>query len=160
MEEKILYTPWRIEYILSNKEKSCIFCFDEIDDDKHFVVYRSKHCYVILNMFPYNNGHIMIIPNKHISKLSELDSLEILDLFDTVKLSENILQKAYKPEGFNIGINIGKVAGAGIADHLHVHLVPRWGGDTNFMSSCGGFRLIPENLHDTFNKLKSIFIIN
>ena len=157
MEHNILYTPWRMKYILSNKETGCIFCFDAIDDEKHLVVYRSKHCFVIINLYPYNNGHLMVVPNRHISRLNDLDTREIHDIFTTTQLTEKVLQTAYSPEGFNIGMNLGKVAGAGVADHLHVHIVPRWGGDTNFMTTCSSSRIIPEDPEDTYKKLKDLF---
>jgi len=157
--DKILYSPWRIDYILSEKDKSCIFCLkDKVSkDEDSFIPYRSTHCFVILNIYPYNNGHIMVVPYKHVSCLSDLTAEEILDLFATVQLSERIIKKAFNPEGLNIGINIGKAAGAGIEEHLHVHLLPRWSGDTNFMTTVGGMRVIPEAFNQTYAKLKDLY---
>lgn len=149
-----------MKYILSEKEKSCIFCIDNKNienDKKHLVVYRSLHCFVILNLYPYNNGHIMVVPNRHIANLNDLASEELSNLFDTVQLCEKILKKTYNPEGINVGLNLGKAAGAGIDEHLHVHLVPRWFGDNNFMTSISGTRVIPDSFEDTYLKLKEQF---
>jgi ATP adenylyltransferase len=156
MKNNILYSPWRIQYILSKKDTSCIFCLNNgaIDDEKHYIIYRTSLSYVILNTYPYSNGHIMVIPNKHVKSLSELTSEELSDLFQLVQLSERVLYNIYSPEGINVGINIGKAAGAGIDSHLHVHLLPRWSGDTNFMTTIGGTRVIPEELQATFSLLK------
>ena len=154
---KLLYSPWRIDYILSEKDDKCVFCFPKENDDKHYVVFRSKSCYVILNHYPYNNGHIMVIPNKHVSTLNELSEEENKELFEVVRLSEKILYNAYNPEGMNIGINEGKAGGAGIESHLHVHLLPRWDGDSNFMTSIGGCRVIPDSYENTFSLLKEQF---
>ena len=157
MDNEVLYTPWRMKYILSAKENGCIFCFDKGEDEKHLVVHRTEYCFVILNIYPYNNGHIMVVPNRHVSRINDLNTEEINDVFSMVKMAEDILQKAYNPEGFNIGMNIGKVAGAGVESHLHVHIVPRWSGDTNFMTVCSGVRVIPEDLQETYKKLKVLF---
>ncbi|MBC8385943.1 MAG: HIT domain-containing protein, partial [Candidatus Cloacimonetes bacterium] len=127
------------------------------NDKKNFILYRSKSCFVIMNMFPYNNGHLMIVPFKHISSLEELSKDEISDLFITTQLSERILQKVYAPDGMNIGMNLGKAAGAGIDEHIHVHIVPRWNGDVNFMASVGGMRVIPESFERAYQQLKEQF---
>ena len=156
--KNILYSPWRIDYIVSQKNESCVFCFNEDDNDEdHFVIYRSLHCYVIINTYPYNNGHIMVNPNRHVSSLSDLNKEEIHDLFETVQLSEIVLKNVYNPEGINCGINIGKAAGAGIKDHLHVHLLPRWSGDSNFITTLAGTRVIPEEFSVAYKKLKEGF---
>jgi ATP adenylyltransferase len=148
-----------MKYIISEKSKSCIFCLDPKlhDDAEHYVVYRSTSCFVILNLFPYNNGHIMVVPNRHVSQLADLSTEEVHDLFSTVQLSEKILRELYTPDGLNIGMNIGKAAGAGIDEHIHVHLVPRWNGDTNFMTTVGGTRVIPDDFAKTFKNLKELF---
>ncbi len=158
-EQKYLYSPWRLDYILSEKEKGCIFCLKPKvnEDDKHFIVYRSKHCFVILNIYPYNNGHIMVVPNRHASHLFDLHDEERNDLFKIVQESERILTEHYNPQGINIGMNLGKAAGAGIDEHIHVHLVPRWDGDNNFMSTIGGYRVIPESFERTYTQLKEQF---
>lgn len=158
-EESYLYSPWRLDYILSEKQDKCIFCHKPAadEDEKHLIVHRSKFCYVILNLYPYNNGHVMVIPFIHTHNLSELPREVLHNLFDTVQLTESILAKVYYCEGINIGINIGKAAGAGVDGHVHVHLVPRWQGDCNFMSVIGGKRVIPEDFNQAYKKLKSEF---
>ena len=155
----ILYSPWRLQYILSNKDKECIFCVkpSEDNDEKHLILYRSEFSFVIMNIFPYNNGHLMVVPNKHVPNLNGLNKEEINDLFETVQLCENMITKVYSPEGMNIGLNLGKAAGAGIDEHLHVHIVPRWSGDVNFMSAIGGTRVIPESFEQAYSKLKEQF---
>lgn len=155
--ENILYSPWRIDYILSEKDNNCVFCFSAADDEKHFVVYRSTNCYVILNHYPYNNGHIMVIPNRHVSNLNSLTEEENSELFSVVRLAEKVLYNAYNPEGINIGINEGKAGGAGIESHLHVHLLPRWFGDSNFMTTIGGTRVVPDSYEHTYCLLKEQF---
>ena len=159
MTKKYLYSPWRLDYILSKKTSECIFCLkpEDHDDKSHLILYRSKHCYVIMNLYPYNNGHIMVVPFKHVSKLAGLSKSMIADLFETVRLCESILSDVYHFEGLNIGINLGKAAGAGIDEHLHVHLVPRWTGDCNFMTIVGGERVIPESFDTAYNNLKAAF---
>lgn len=159
MDKKYLYSPWRLDYILSEKCVGCIFCCkpDAQDDEKHLIVYRSSHCYIILNLYPYNNGHIMVVPFEHTSTLSGLSQAALNDVFSTVQLAESVLYDVYHCEGVNIGMNIGKAAGAGIDEHIHVHLVPRWQGDGNFMSVVGGERVIPEAFEAAFTKLKSAF---
>ncbi len=159
MVEKYLYSPWRIDYILSEKEDGCIFCLkpEANKDQDNGIVFRSSHCFVIQNLYPYNNGHIMVVPYRHVSSLFELNADELQDLFATVRLSEKALKDCYQCEGLNIGINEGKAAGAGIAEHIHVHLVPRWIGDVNFMTVVGGKRVIPEAFDVTFIKLKEQF---
>ncbi|HNX00361.1 MAG TPA: HIT domain-containing protein [Candidatus Cloacimonadota bacterium] len=157
--KKYIYSPWRLDYILSEKEKGCILCHkpDANEDEKHFIVYRSKLSYVMLNLYPYNNGHVMVVPFRHVSSLTDLDPGELQDLFEVVQLTEKVLRNAYHPEGINIGLNLGKAAGAGIDEHLHVHLVPRWSGDCNFMSVIGGIRVIPEAFERTYNLLQEQF---
>jgi len=155
----ILYSPWRLQYILSNKDNECIFCLKPADnnDKKHLILYRSKSSFVIMNLFPYNNGHLMVVPYKHVPSLNGLDQTEIADLFTTVQLTEKVLTKVYSPDGINIGMNLGKAAGAGIDEHLHVHIVPRWSGDVNFMSALSGTRVIPESFDSAYLKLKEQF---
>ncbi len=159
MVDDYLYSPWRLNYILSEKEKGCIFCIKpgQNDDAKNGILYRSSHCFVIQNLYPYNNGHIMVVPYRHVASLYELNSDELNNLFSIVRISEEILKECYHCEGMNIGINEGSVAGAGIAEHIHVHLVPRWLGDVNFMTVVGGKRVIPEAFEVTYRKLKEQF---
>lgn len=155
----ILYSPWRLKYILSEKENNCIFCLKPLakDDEKHLILHRSEYSFVIMNLYPYNNGHLMIVPNKHVSSLSELNIDELSDLMQLAQLSETILNKVYSPNGFNIGMNIGKAGGAGIESHLHMHIVPRWFGDSNFMTVTGGTRVVPESFESAYHKLKEQF---
>ena len=159
MKKDILYSPWRIKYILSEKEKGCIFCIKpkEEEDKKNLILYRSKHSFVIMNVYPYNNGHIMVVPNKHVPTLQQLNDEEIFDLFKLLQLSEKVIKEVYKPDGINIGMNLGKAAGAGIDEHLHIHIVPRWNGDVNFMTVVGGYRVIPEAFESSYYKLKEAF---
>ena len=153
---KILWAPWRIKYILGKKEK-CIFC-DKVknnNDRENYLLLRGKNGFVMLNTFPYNNGHLMVAPYKHVPDFAGLEENELGELMGLVKKSTQILKKALKPEGFNIGINVGKVAGAGVEGHIHIHIVPRWEGDTSFISTVGNTKIIPETLDDTFSKLLS-----
>jgi len=154
-----LYSPWRLQYILSEKEKGCIFCIKphEKDDQKNLILYRSSLSFVIMNLYPYNNGHLVVVPNKHVSRLNDLSKEEYSDLFELVILTEKVLTNVYHSDGFNIGLNLGKAAGAGIAEHLHVHVVPRWNGDSNFMHSINGIRVIPEAFETAFAKIKEGF---
>lgn len=157
---KILYSPWRLKYILMQKKaEKCIFCLKPAknNDIKHLILYRSKHSFVIMNLYPYNNGHLMIVPKKHVALLDELTEEEYIDLFLTLKLSNKIMNKVYNPEGINIGLNLGKAAGAGIDEHLHIHIVPRWQGDVNFMTTIGETRVIPESFETAYKKLKKQF---
>ncbi|MCX8011914.1 MAG: HIT domain-containing protein [Desulfobacterota bacterium] len=155
-----LWAPWRMEYILSKKNEQCIFCIgDDLAQDKEkLILYRSSFSFVIMNRYPSNNGHLMIAPYQHISRLEDLDSPIALDMFWLLQNANRILQQCMKPEGFNIGINIGKVGGAGIEDHLHIHVVPRWSGDTNFMPVLGNVRVMPEYLLKTYEKLFPYFL--
>ncbi len=155
----ILYSPWRIKYILSEKEKKCIFCLkpSNKDDEKNLILFRSDLSFVIINTFPYNNGHLMVVTNNHVSSLNDLNDIQLNDLFKIVRLCEKVLKKVYNPDGINIGLNLGKAAGAGIDEHLHVHIVPRWIGDVNFMTSISGTRVIPESFENTYKLLKEQF---
>jgi len=151
---KILWAPWRIKYILGKKEK-CIFC-DKVknnNDRENYLLLRGKNGFVMLNTFPYNNGHLMVAPYKHVPDFAGLEENELGELMGLVKKSTQILKKALKPEGFNIGINVGKVAGAGVEGHIHIHIVPRWEGDSSFISTVGDTKIIPESLDDTYKKL-------
>ena len=158
---KQMFTPWRMKFITSKKTKSshsrhCIFCknLKSREDAKKLVLYRGKTCFIMLNLYPYSNGHMMVVPNRHVPDLSGLSDSEMLELIKLVRRGVEILKKAFKPEGFNIGVNLGKVAGAGITSHVHVHIVPRWLGDTNFMPAFAEVRLIPQALSQTYRILK------
>ena len=153
---KKIYAPWRMEYIKGEKPEGCIFCRDSIRDDE-FVLYEGGYSFIIMNRYPYINGHLMIAPLRHVGNLEDLASDEQVELFDMLGISEKTLKEAMKPEGFNIGMNLGKVAGAGVDDHLHVHIVPRWGGDTNFMTVLGEVRVIPEDIAKTRDVLLPYF---
>ena len=153
--------PWRMEYIAqSTKPKSgdCIFCCkpceDESCDRANYVLYRGQHCFIIMNAFPYNGGHSMVIPFRHISKLHELTAEEQFEMMQLAVLLSNAMTKIMSPDGFNLGMNIGQAGGAGIAEHLHLHVVPRWVGDTNFMTTIGNSRVLPEAIEQTWERLK------
>jgi ATP adenylyltransferase len=155
-----IWAPWRIEYILGEKSTTCIFCDKsnaEANDEDNFVLYRSEWAFALLNIYPYNNGHLMIAPYAHVSSLTELRPEQISDLFSLTQRCEEVLQQAICPAGFNIGINLGTAAGAGIADHLHVHIVPRWNGDTNYMTTVSEVRVIPQHLVETYHTLRIYF---
>lgn len=154
----VLNAPWRMKYIdKSNKEKiDCIFCefIKEREDEKRLILYRGKKAFVMFNAFPYNPGHLMVAPYRHTGNYDELNQEEILEINLLVQKCLKVLKKTMDPHGFNIGINMGKVAGAGFEDHVHVHIVPRWEGDTNFMPVVGETKVIPEALDVTYRKLK------
>ncbi|NIV96829.1 HIT domain-containing protein, partial [candidate division KSB1 bacterium] len=134
-QSKILWAPWRMAYILGDKEEGCIFCTktQEDTDKKNLILFRGEHNFVILNKYPYNNGHLMVVPYRHTSDLQSLQEKESLEMIQIISKSIVVLRSCLNPEGFNIGMNFGKIAGAGIDDHLHFHIVPRWAADTNFM---------------------------
>lgn len=156
---KHLWAPWRMEYILKEKNEGCIFCEipEENRDEKNYILYRGEFCFVILNTYPYNNGHIMIAPYSHVKNLEELNKDTINELMSLCQKSIFILKEKMNPQGFNIGVNIGKVAGAGILEHVHLHIVPRWQGDTNFMPVILDTKVIPEYLSKTYYLLKPNF---
>ncbi|HIE36350.1 MAG TPA: HIT domain-containing protein [Candidatus Omnitrophica bacterium] len=151
-----IWAPWRIKYITQKKNKGCIFCnaYRNKKDKENFVIYRSLKCFVLLNIFPYNNGHLMVVLNRHISSLEKLNDEEILDINKTIIKMIKVLKKILKPQGINIGINIGKIAGAGIENHLHFHIVPRWLGDTNFMPVLSNTKVISQSLRELYNQIK------
>ncbi len=153
---KTMWAPWRIEYILGNKEEGCIFC-KALSDQDDLTLYKGKVTMVIMNKFPYINGHLLVAPTKHISGLDQLSKDEMRELLVTVEQSVGILKQVMRPDGFNVGLNLGKVAGAGIEEHLHFHIVPRWLGDTNALTVFADVRVIPEHLKTTYNNLKPYF---
>lgn len=154
-----LWSPWRLAYITGgNPTAGCVFCNAPSDPAADpLIVHRGNTCFVILNLFPYNNGHLMVIPNRHIATLGAATPDELCELIDLTKTAEIALTEAYAPHGLNMGINLGKPAGAGVLDHIHMHVVPRWNGDTNFMTVVGRTRVLPEDLPDTAAKLRPIF---
>jgi ATP adenylyltransferase len=151
-----MWTPWRMAYIRRDQQPGCIFCdmLDAEDDRAQLVLHRSELAFLVLNKYPYNNGHLMAVPYRHMDSVESLTPEETVDLMSLVNLAIHALRLTSSPEGFNIGINLGKIAGAGVLDHVHVHVVPRWGGDTNFMPVLADVRLIPQNLSETYDELK------
>lgn len=151
-----IWAPWRMTYI-SNAvtDDGCIFCraWEESNDRDRLVLTRSEHSLVMMNRYPYTAGHLMVAPARHVSEMDDLADVELLDLIHSLRLARNLIRDAARPDGFNIGINLGKAAGAGIEDHLHIHIVPRWNGDTNFMTVVGDVRVIPEGLLETYDRL-------
>ncbi len=154
-----LWAPWRMEYIVSPKPSGCIFCEKPRQDcdRENLILYRGQSCFVILNFYPYNNGHLMVVPYRHLAKLEELSETEQHEMMALLSRCTAILNKALKPDGMNIGMNLGKTAGAGIDDHLHFHIVPRWNGDTNFMPVTGHTKVLPQGLFESFDALKPLF---
>ena len=155
-----LWAPWRMEYILSEeKYKGCLFCEKpkERKDRENLILYRGKHCYIILNRYPYNNGHLMVVPYFHTPSFEGLSDEVLFDFIKTVNKSVSILKKALMPDGFNLGLNFGKIAGAGVEQHMHLHVVPRWAGDTDSMPIIAETRVMPEHLRKTYNKLSRFF---
>lgn len=151
-----IWAPWRMEYIVKAKESGCILCQKPAaqDDEANLIVYRGKNNFVILNSFPYNPGHLMVAPYRHLAQLEDLTDEELVEHFDIVRRSVKLLTEVLKPTAFNIGLNIGKSAGAGIEEHIHTHVVPRWEGDTNFMPVVSNTKVVPEALKATYRKLK------
>jgi ATP adenylyltransferase len=153
-----LWSPWRLAYVTaSHTTTDCIFCDAWSDTHAELVLLRGRHAFVILNLYPYNNGHVMVAPSRHIKTLVDLTGEEQSELMAMARWVEMALTEAYRPQGINVGINLGKAAGAGIEDHLHVHLVPRWAGDTNFMTAVAETRVLPEELGQTAARLRPIF---
>ena len=155
-----LWSPWRLDYITSaDKAVGCVFCDAQVPDadQSSLVVHRGVTCFVILNLYPYNNGHLMIVPNRHLRSLSGMTSEELCELGELTRRSEIVLTEVYEPHGMNMGINLGKPAGAGVLYHLHMHVVPRWNGDTNFMTVVGETRVLAEELPATAAKLRPMF---
>jgi len=156
---KKLWAPWRARYILGPKEKGCLFCrvSQEDKDEENSVLWRGERGYVLLNLYPYNAGHLMIVPYRHQGILENLDVRESLELMQLAQLSVKALKESMRPQGFNLGINLGSFAGAGIEDHLHLHIVPRWRGDTNFMPVLASTKVISQALEETYRTLKAAF---
>jgi ATP adenylyltransferase len=155
-----LWAPWRLQYIESaDKAEGCIFCDfpaqGEAQDAANLIVHRGPHAFLILNAFPYSNGHLMVVPYRHTARFDAFTDPEMLDVMRQTGLAIALLQAAFKPDGYNLGVNMGRVAGAGIADHLHWHIVPRWNGDTNFMPVLADVRVIPESLQVVYARLRA-----
>ncbi|HEY6065396.1 MAG TPA: HIT domain-containing protein [Thermoanaerobaculia bacterium] len=156
---EVLFAPWRYEYLVAEKPGKCLFCEAAAskDDEESLVVYRGRRVFVLLNRYPYTNGHVMVSPYAHQARLSDSDEETLRELVATVARGERILGDAYRTDGLNIGVNLGSAAGAGVADHYHVHLVPRWKGDTSFMTVVGETRVVPEELSATRRRLAPLF---
>ena len=156
-----LWAPWRLEYILSEKPDGCIFCDypaeSERNDRKNLIVHRGVRSFTILNRYPYNSGHVMVIPFHHVDELESLTPDEFAELHEELRLAARVVRKVYRPEGLNVGMNLGRIAGAGIDEHLHYHVVPRWGGDTNFMPVLADTRVMVEHLDGAWQKLRAGF---
>lgn len=152
-----LWAPWRMAYIDSNPAhaQGCIFCAKaaESDDEKNLIVHRSERCFVLMNLFPYNNGHLMIAPYAHVPSIQDLDPATLTDIMVTTQQAVTALDNAIHPHGYNMGLNQGAVAGAGIADHIHYHIVPRWNGDTNFMPVLADTKVMPDYLDNTWKQI-------
>jgi ATP adenylyltransferase len=156
-----LWSPWRLEYVTGSKpDPGCVFCLgadQPSPSSPSLIVFERSTCYVLLNLYPYNNGHLLIVPYRHTPSLASLTPEELHEMADLMQLSELALLEAYEPHGVNVGVNLGKAAGAGVLEHVHMHVVPRWNGDTNFMTVVGNVRVLPEDLGETAKKLRPIF---
>ena len=155
-----LWTPWRMQYLQGDgpQPNGCIFC-DKLagDDDPNFILHRGARAFIMLNLYPYNNGHLMIAPYAHEPSIETLDAGTLAEMMALSQRSLRLLRRAYAPHAFNLGVNIGTAAGAGVADHVHLHIVPRWAGDTNFMATLAETRVIPEWVGETYQRLKEIW---
>ncbi len=155
-----LFTPWRYAYITgATAPGDCLFCglLRTQDDEKSLIVHRAEHCFVVLNAFPYTSGHAMVVPYEHLDELRKLSQPAAQEIMALTQRLESVLRELYRPDGVNLGMNIGKAAGAGVAGHIHMHILPRWFGDVNFMGSVGETRVLPEDLQTTYKKLRSKF---
>jgi len=153
---KTMWAPWRMDYILADKKDECVFC-DALSKNEDLTLFKGNDTMVMMNKFPYINGHLLAAPVRHLSALEQLGKHEMGELLATVERSVDILKRVMRPDGFNIGLNLGKVAGAGVEEHLHFHIVPRWFGDTNALTVFAEVRVIPEHLKTTYDNLKPHF---
>jgi len=157
---KHLWSPWRMTYLENHaKEEGCVFCNAQArqDDAANLIAFRGEHAYVILNRYPYTSGHLMVVPLEHKPDLEQLDPGTRAEMMELTARCMSVLRKVYNPQAFNMGANIGEAAGAGVVEHVHIHIVPRWSGDTNFMSALGETRVLPESLEDTYRKIHDGF---
>ncbi|MFA5118232.1 MAG: HIT domain-containing protein [Candidatus Omnitrophota bacterium] len=152
-----LWAPWRINYLRSKKSSACIFCAALKGKEKNTVIFKKKHVLCLLNIYPYNNGHLMVSPVRHVGKLTDLTDTETLEVFKAVTGATRLLDSTLQPDGYNIGINISEFAGAGIPGHLHIHIVPRWKGDTNFMPVTADTKIISQSLQELYILLKNAY---
>ncbi|MDP3804893.1 MAG: HIT domain-containing protein [Candidatus Omnitrophota bacterium] len=151
-----LWAPWRSKYIYSRKNKKCIFCGNRSAGDKRrYIICRSKHSFAMLNLYPYNNGHVMVAPYRHVKSLEALSDAELLDTLKLLNKIKLLIDVKLKPHGYNIGMNLGKIGGAGFAGHVHIHIVPRWAGDTNFMPIIADIKVISESLDAMYSLLRA-----
>jgi ATP adenylyltransferase len=158
MNMKRLWAPWRMKYVESQDTgKKCVLCsvLSLDNDSKNLIVFRGRKAFVILNRYPYTSGHLMVVANAHLTSLEDLEIETRSEMMELVTTSMRVIRAVYRPEGFNLGANIGEASGAGIAGHIHLHVVPRWGGDTNFMSALAETRVLPEELSDTYRRISS-----
>ena len=156
-----IWSPWRYRFITEGvRESACVFCRlaeDAAKDESNFVVHRAKHNFVVLNLYPYTSGHMMVVPYAHVSQLAVVDEETSAEMMHVTRLAEKALNGLYQPPGINLGMNLGAAAGAGIAEHIHMHILPRWPGDANFLSTIGETRVLPEELAVTWSRLRTIF---
>ena len=162
MSEERIWAPWRLDYVKEagkNPDEECIFCAKPAagDDEASLIVHRGESSFVILNKYPYTSGHLMVAPFEHVGRLEEIEPATVAEIMDLVQRGLRLLERTYGPQGYNVGVNQGRAAGAGVEHHIHFHVVPRWGGDTNFMSSIGESRVIPQSLEDTYAALRGGF---
>lgn len=157
---RTLFTPWRYAYIKSSSgDADCFFCraAEEPDDPERLLVHLAEHHLVMLNRHPYSNGHVMVAPRAHLASPAECGEAAQRELWPLAITVQEVLFEAYEPDGINLGMNLGRAAGAGVPDHFHLHVVPRWGGDTNFMGVVAGVRTVPESLYDSWSRLRELF---
>ena len=157
---KHLFSPWRMKYIQADKmSNGCVFCkaLQEEDGPDNLIVARGEHSFVILNRFPYTSGHLMVLPYKHVTHLVDIDAVTRAEMMEFCTKATTVLGEVYRAQGYNLGANLGAAAGAGIEYHLHLHVVPRWNGDTNFMTAVGEIRVLPQSLEESFEKIKSVW---
>ena len=154
-----LWTPWRYTYVTNaDKAEGCVFCLKQKEDDRAaLIVHRGKHCFVILNAYPYTSGHVMVVPYAHLDSLLNLPQEASFEMMELTQRLEGVLRQLYHPDGINLGMNIGKAAGAGVAGHIHMHVLPRWVADANFMTTIGETRVLPEDLETTWERVKQVF---
>jgi ATP adenylyltransferase len=158
--EQRLWAPWRLKYVQGERaDEGCIFCLaaEPGEDERRLVLRRGERCFVMLNAFPYNSGHLMVAPRRHVASVEQLDGDELLELMRLTQQALGAVRGEYGPDGFNLGVNEGKIAGAGFADHVHLHVVPRWAADSNFMAVTADTRVLPQSLEDTYAALKPRF---
>ncbi len=162
MANQRIWAPWRLPYVkdaAKDVEQGCIFCAKpaEDDDERNLIVHRGERCFVILNLFPYTNGHLMIAPFEHVAVLQDVDPETVAEMMALTQRGMRVLEDVYAPHGYNVGFNQGRVAGAGVEHHIHMHVVPRWGGDTNFMPVLGDTRVLPQSLEESYAALRDRF---